>query len=122
MLTSTMSALPLPLLQGERVGERGSIRVSSTRRYSPLPAPLAAAVRGRDALLFNISAPDDSLRREVCAAEIVHTLPSLAMSMDALVQVLVARNWRDVIVLEGPLPADAAGAAAFERSAKKFGA
>jgi ABC transporter substrate binding protein (PQQ-dependent alcohol dehydrogenase system) len=85
-------------------------------------APLAAAVRGRDALLFNISAPEDSLRRDLCSAEIVHTLPSLAMSMDALVQVLVARNWRDAIVLEGPLPADAAGAAAFERSAKKFGA
>jgi ABC transporter substrate binding protein (PQQ-dependent alcohol dehydrogenase system) len=44
------------------------------------------------------------------------------MSMDALVQYLVARNWRDVIVLEGPLPADAAAAMAFARSAKKFGA
>jgi ABC transporter substrate binding protein (PQQ-dependent alcohol dehydrogenase system) len=85
-------------------------------------APLAAAVRGRDVLLFNLSAPEDSLRRDLCSAEIVHTIPSLAMSMDALVQVLVARNWRDVVVLEGPLPADAAGAAAFERSAKKFGA
>jgi ABC transporter substrate binding protein (PQQ-dependent alcohol dehydrogenase system) len=85
-------------------------------------APLAAAVRGRDALLFNVSAPEDFLRREVCAAEIVHTFPSFAMSMDALVQVLVARNWRDLIVLEGPLAADAAAAAAFERSAKKFGA
>ena len=89
---------------------------------APAFAPLAAAVRGRDALMFNISAPEDSLRRDVCAAEIVHTFPSLAMSMDALVQVLVARNWRDVIVLEGPLPADAASAAAFARSAKKFGA
>ena len=29
--------------------------------------PLAAAVRGRDALLFNVSAPDDSLRRDLCA-------------------------------------------------------
>ncbi|HEU5272050.1 MAG TPA: ABC transporter substrate-binding protein [Xanthobacteraceae bacterium] len=85
-------------------------------------APLAAAVRGRDALLFNVSAPEDSLRRELCAAELVHTFPSLAMRMDALVQYLVARNWRDVIVLEGPLAADAASAAAFERSAKKFGA
>jgi ABC transporter substrate binding protein (PQQ-dependent alcohol dehydrogenase system) len=85
-------------------------------------APLAAAVRGRDALLFNVSAREDSLRRELCAAEVVHIFPSLAMSMDALVQYLVARNWRDVIVLEGPLAADAATAAAFERSAKKFGA
>src|SRR5690349_18335553 len=45
---------------------------------APAFAPLAAAVRGRDALLFNISAPEDSLRREVCAAELVHTFPSLA--------------------------------------------
>jgi ABC transporter substrate binding protein (PQQ-dependent alcohol dehydrogenase system) len=89
---------------------------------APAFAPLAAAVRGRDALLFNVGASEDSLRREVCAAELVHTFPSLAMSTDALVQYLVARNWRDVIVLEGPLPADSASAAAFERSAKKFGA
>ena len=40
--------------------------------------PLAAAVRGRDVLLFNATAPEDSLRREICAREIVHTLPSLA--------------------------------------------
>jgi ABC transporter substrate binding protein (PQQ-dependent alcohol dehydrogenase system) len=83
---------------------------------------LAAAVRGRDALLFNVSAPDDSLRRDLCAREIVHTIPSLAMSMDGLVQYLVSRKWRDVLVLEGPLPADAVMAKAFENSARKFGA
>ena len=85
-------------------------------------APLAAAVRGRDALLFNISAGDDTLRREQCAPELIHTFPSLAMSMDALAQFLAARKWGNVIVLEGPLPADAQAAEAFERSAKKFGA
>jgi ABC transporter substrate binding protein (PQQ-dependent alcohol dehydrogenase system) len=89
---------------------------------APAFAPLAAAVRGRDALLFNVTAPEDSLRREVCAPELVHTFPSLAMHTDALVQFLASRGWRDVLVLEGPLPADAALAAAFERSAKKFGA
>jgi ABC transporter substrate binding protein (PQQ-dependent alcohol dehydrogenase system) len=102
--------------------ERRDIHFFLIDAPAPAFAPLAAAVRGRDALLFNVSAPEDSLRREVCAAEIVHTFPSLAMRMDALVQYLVARNWRDVIVLEGPLPADAAMAGAFERSAKKFGA
>ncbi|HEY4919273.1 MAG TPA: ABC transporter substrate-binding protein [Xanthobacteraceae bacterium] len=85
-------------------------------------APLAAAVRGRDALLFNVSAADDTLRRELCAPELIHTFPSLAMSMDALAQFLAARKWGNVIVLEGPLPADAQAAGAFERSAKKFGA
>src|SRR5262249_37106953 len=39
---------------------------------APAFAPLAAAVRGRDALLFNISAGEDALRRDVCAPELVH--------------------------------------------------
>jgi len=84
--------------------------------------PLAEAVRGRDVLLFNATAPDDWLRRELCAGEIVHTLPSLAMTMDGLVQHLVSRKWRDIVVLQGPDPADATVTKAFEASVKKFGA
>ena len=55
-------------------------------------------------------------------AQFVHTLPSLAMGMDGLVQYLVSRKWSNLLVLEGPLPADAVMAKAFENSAKKFGA
>jgi ABC transporter substrate binding protein (PQQ-dependent alcohol dehydrogenase system) len=84
--------------------------------------PLAAAVRGRDALLFNVSTPDDSLRRELCAREFVHAMPSRAMLMDGLVQYLVSRKWRDYLVLQGPAPADDLKTKAFENSAKKFGA
>lgn len=84
--------------------------------------PLAAAVRGRDALIFNVSEPDDSLRRELCAPEFIHVYPSRAQLMDGLVQFAVSRQWRDVLVLEGPLPADAAMTAAFEHSVQKFGA
>src|SRR5882724_11806422 len=84
--------------------------------------PLATAVRGREVLLFNATAPDDWLRRDLCAREIVHTLPSLAMTSDALMQHLVSRKWRDILVLQGPLPADAATTKAFENSVKKFGA
>jgi ABC transporter substrate binding protein (PQQ-dependent alcohol dehydrogenase system) len=84
--------------------------------------PLAAVVRGRDVLLFNATAPDDELRRNLCAREFVHTIPSMAMHMDAMLQYLVSRKWRDILVLEGPLPADATAAKAFEASAKKFGA
>src|SRR5439155_5482423 len=84
--------------------------------------PLAAAVKGRDALLFNATAPEDSLRREVCAREIVHTLPSQAMLSDGLMQHLASRKWRDILVLQGPAPADALVTKAFENSAKKFGA
>ncbi|HEY3642946.1 MAG TPA: amino acid ABC transporter substrate-binding protein, partial [Xanthobacteraceae bacterium] len=84
--------------------------------------PLATAVKGRDALIFNISASDDSLRRDLCAPEMVHVIPSLAMRMDGLVQYLVSRKWRDYLVLQGQADADAASAKAFESSAKKFGA
>jgi ABC transporter substrate binding protein (PQQ-dependent alcohol dehydrogenase system) len=85
-------------------------------------APLAAAVRGRDALLFNVTAPDDALRRDLCAKEIVHVFPSLSMSMDGLVQYLVSRKWRDFLALQGALPGDVMAAKAFEASARKFGA
>jgi ABC transporter substrate binding protein (PQQ-dependent alcohol dehydrogenase system) len=83
--------------------------------------PLAAAVKGRDALLFNATAPEDWLRRDLCSREVVHTLPSLAMSMDGLMQHLISRKWRDILVLQGPKPADAVMTKAFEASVKKFG-
>jgi ABC transporter substrate binding protein (PQQ-dependent alcohol dehydrogenase system) len=83
--------------------------------------PLAAAVKGREALLFNVSAQDDWLRRELCAREMIHTIPSLAMSMDALVQYLLSKKWRDMLVLEGPLPVDTQRTDAFARSVQKFG-
>jgi ABC transporter substrate binding protein (PQQ-dependent alcohol dehydrogenase system) len=84
--------------------------------------PLAAATKGRDALLFNVTASDDGLRRDLCAPEFVHVIPSLAMRMDALMQYLASRKWRDILVFEGPLPADAETVKAFTRSAQKFGA
>jgi ABC transporter substrate binding protein (PQQ-dependent alcohol dehydrogenase system) len=84
--------------------------------------PLAAAVSGRDILIFNVSTPDDGLRRDLCAREFVHVYPSSAQLMDGLVQYLVSRKWRDVLEFEGPLAADAAMTTAFEHSLKKFGA
>jgi ABC transporter substrate binding protein (PQQ-dependent alcohol dehydrogenase system) len=84
--------------------------------------PLAAAVRGRDLLLFNVSEPDDALRRELCAAEFVHVYPSRAQLMDGLVQYVVSRKWTSLLELQGPSPDDAAMATAFEHSVQKFGA
>ena len=83
--------------------------------------PLAAAVHGHDALVFNVSAPDNLLRRDLCTAEIVHAIPSLAMYTDGLVQFLASHKWRDYLVLAGSTPADIAYTKAFEDSAKKFG-
>jgi len=87
----------------------------------PVVAEVAAAVKGRDLLLFNISAHDDMLRQQQCQANLLHTVPSDAMRADALAQYLVSKKWRSVLMLQGPLPEDALIAAAFERSAKRFG-
>jgi ABC transporter substrate binding protein (PQQ-dependent alcohol dehydrogenase system) len=84
--------------------------------------PLAAAVRGRDLLLFNVSEPDDALRRDMCATEFVHVYPSRAQLMDGLVQYVVSRKWTNLLEFQGPSPDDAAMTAAFEHSVQKFGA
>jgi ABC transporter substrate binding protein (PQQ-dependent alcohol dehydrogenase system) len=84
--------------------------------------PLAAAMHGRDVLMFNVSEPDDSLRREVCAPEFVHVYPSRAQLMDGLVQYVVSRKWTNLLEFQGPKPADAAMTVAFEHSVQKFGA
>ena len=83
---------------------------------------LAAAIKGRDVLAFNVSAPDDDLRRQLCAREVVHTMPSRAMLTDGLVQFLVSRKWRDILALEGPTLEDQRQMAAFAASARKLGA
>jgi len=84
-------------------------------------AAVAAATAGWDLLLFNISEPADVLRGKGCRAHVMHVIPSHAMMTDAMAQFLVARNWREVLVLKGPEDEDAAFAAAFEASARRFG-
>jgi len=83
---------------------------------------LARDLAGEPILLLNVSEPDDTLRGAACSANLLHVVPSRAMRMDALAQYLVFKGWRKVLVLQGPEPADQVLAAAFQRSARKFGA
>jgi ABC transporter substrate binding protein (PQQ-dependent alcohol dehydrogenase system) len=83
---------------------------------------VADAVAKDGVVLFNVSAPDDPLRRAGCKADVMHVIPSYAMLTDGLTQYLVSKRWRRALVLKGPSPEDAALVAAFTRSARKFGA
>ena len=85
-------------------------------------ADLAAATKGRDLLLFNISAREDRLRAEKCQRHLMHVIPSYAMLMDALAQYLGFRRWREVLVLAGPSEDDKHLTRAFARAAKRYGA
>lgn len=85
-------------------------------------AEVAENTRDADLVLFNISAYEDSLRGAQCQPHLLHIIPSQAMLNDALVQYLLARKWRKVLVLEGERPEDLTLADSFRRSAKRFGA
>ncbi len=82
---------------------------------------VARATKGRDVLLFNVSARDDVLRQEQCQSHLLHVIPSHAMMTDALAQYLISKKWREVLVLTGPRSEDEQLTAAFNRSAKRFG-
>lgn len=82
---------------------------------------LAGDMSEEDVILFNIRHGDADLRQENCGATLFHTIPSLAMRSDALAQLLAARHWPRVLVLEGEAEADRALSATFQASARKFG-
>ena len=82
---------------------------------------IADLPRAQNALLFNTSSGDLSLRDDACRGNLLHSLPSDAMRTDALAQVFVQKRWRDLVMIEGTYPKDQAYAAAVRRSLTKFG-
>ena len=90
----------------------------------PPDALIAAAdrARGKGALIFNISAPDERLREADCRADVIHIAPSRAMLADALAQYLVWKKWPRWLLIRGSRPEDELLAQAYRRAAKKFGA
>ena len=82
---------------------------------------LADSVKGKDVLLFNVSAPEVSLRQEDCRANVLHTAPDRTMLADALAQYLVWKKWPRWLVVKGTFPEDLDYLAAIERAAKRFG-
>lgn len=83
---------------------------------------LSDSVKGKDVLLFNVRAPDVSLRQEDCRANVLHTAPDRAMLTDALAQYLVWKKWTRWLVVTGVFPEDVAYLEGLRRAAKRFGA
>ena len=83
---------------------------------------LADALKGKDALVVNYGAPDDSLREENCRPQVLHTAPTRTMLADALAQYLVWKKWNHWLLVLGPTEKDKLYADALRRAAKRFGA
>lgn len=112
---------------GDAVAALGKL-VESGHQFVLVDAPaeillqLADSVKGQNVVLFNISAPEVSLRQEDCRANVLHTAPDLAMLADALAQYLVWKKWQRWFVVKGAFPEDQEYLEAVRRAAKRFGA
>ena len=74
------------------------------------------------AIVLNGRAEDDELRTDQCFRSTFHTAPSRSMKTDALAQYLIWKRWSRWFLVYGSHPEDQALAAAYRRSAEKFGA
>jgi ABC transporter substrate binding protein (PQQ-dependent alcohol dehydrogenase system) len=81
---------------------------------------LAHRFAAQPVMLLNVSSPDDALRGKDCMPNVLHLYPSNAMLADALLQFLIAKDWRHILVLQGPTAADAGTVTALRRSVQKF--
>lgn len=98
----------------------GGLRLVVTDLPGATLAKIAALPEAARATILNAGATDDELRAELCRANLLHTIPSRAMLADALVQYLVFKRWRNILLAVGPGEDDRAFAAAIERAAQKF--
>ncbi|MES2668007.1 MAG: ABC transporter substrate-binding protein [Pseudomonadota bacterium] len=120
----TLSVVSVP--PGEDVLAAATAVLQSSRLVlidAPTDTTLAIAdlAQARDALLFNVASGAARLRSADCRANLLHTAPEDAARADALMQVLVARQWTDLVMLTGPNPADRDWAETLRASATKFG-
>lgn len=82
---------------------------------------LADALVGKQAVIFNASAPDERLREADCRANLKHTNPSRSMLADALSQYMAVKQWRRWLLVVGTQSEDKLLADALRRAAKRFG-
>lgn len=73
------------------------------------------------AVLFNVASGAADLRSAGCRANLLHSYPEDAARTDALMQVLVAKQWTDLAMIVGPKAEDQTYAEALRTSAAKFG-
>lgn len=76
----------------------------------------------KDVLLINASNENTNLRKTICEKNLLHTSASNAMLYDGLMQFLVKRDFKKILLLSGTNPKDLLIKEDIKRAAKKFGA
>jgi ABC transporter substrate binding protein (PQQ-dependent alcohol dehydrogenase system) len=99
---------------------RDGVRLFVADVPSDLLLKLADTPGAAQAVILDASDADDRLRGRDCRANTLHMLPSRAMLADALMEYLVAKDWRRIMLIAGRDPADALYADAIRHAAEKF--
>ncbi len=98
------------------------VKLVLTDAPGPQVLRLAVAAKLSGATIFNVAAPDDTLRGADCQANLVNVAPSRAMLADAVGQYLVWKKWTRWLLLVGSHPDDVALGNAYRRTARRYGA
>lgn len=69
----------------------------------------------------NVRHSESGLRESLCLKHLFHAIPSDRMYFDALGQFLIYKDWRKVLIVQGPSKRDADRAQSLAQSLKKFG-
>ena len=88
----------------------------------PLLEKLLKNPLSKDVLLINASSENTNLRKTICEKNLLHTSASNAMLYDGLMQFLVKRDFKKILLLSGTNPKDLLIKEDIKRAAKKFGA
>jgi ABC transporter substrate binding protein (PQQ-dependent alcohol dehydrogenase system) len=105
-----------------RAAAAAAEKAGAAALVADLPAPwLLAAADAVKLPLLNVGAADDALRQADCRRNLLHLAPSERMRADAIAQALVARGWKKLLLLAGPLPADAARRDTALMAIRRFG-
>ena len=118
----TLATAAVDSAEAARAAAASAVKGGASMLVIDLPAAWTVAVA--DAVrvpVINVGEASDALRESDCRANLFHTLPSERMRADALAQTLVAQRWKNVLLLVGSSPADAARSAVAEASLKRFG-
>ncbi len=119
-----LNVISVPLGDDPMAAAQQALQISPLMIVDAPAADLLAIAdlpQAANAVLFNAAAPDPALRNGDCRANVLHTLPSLTMRADALMQFVRFKRWDDLALVSGAHPRDRAFARALTDSAAKFG-
>jgi ABC transporter substrate binding protein (PQQ-dependent alcohol dehydrogenase system) len=118
----TLDVLPVTDEKSALVQALKAEKSGSNFILTDLPAVwLPGIANGVKLPVINISATADNLREKNCQKNLLHTIPSERMRADALAQTLVARKWKNILLLAGSSETDAVRALAATAAIKRYG-